>query len=77
MVSRVIDSARCTGPSIVSFTQDRADETGDGSGGIVTSKKPLARYGAVEGALASGFATPAELRHCDGRNPALDTAQNA
>jgi hypothetical protein len=44
-------------PSIVSFTQDRADETGDGCGGIVTAKTPLARYGAVEGALASGFGT--------------------
>jgi hypothetical protein len=33
----------------------------------MTAAKPLARYGAVEGALASGFAT-AELHHLGGRD---------
>jgi len=36
----------------------------------MTTAKPLARYGAVEGALASGFAT-AELHHLWGRDPLL------
>jgi hypothetical protein len=34
----------------------------------MTAAKPLARYGAVEGALASGFAT-AELHHVWGHDP--------
>ncbi|MES0026628.1 hypothetical protein NKJ57_27290, partial [Mesorhizobium sp. M0077] len=33
----------------------------------MTTAKPLARYSAVEGALASGFAT-AELHHLSGRD---------
>ena len=33
----------------------------------MTAAKPLARYGAVEGALASGFAT-AELHHLGGHD---------
>ncbi|PBB11764.1 hypothetical protein CK231_21965 [Mesorhizobium loti] len=34
----------------------------------MTTAAPLARYGAVEGALASGFAT-AELHHLAGHDP--------
>ncbi|RWA57918.1 MAG: EAL domain-containing protein, partial [Mesorhizobium sp.] len=34
----------------------------------MTTATPLARYGAVEGALASGFAT-AELHHSAGHDP--------
>ena len=34
----------------------------------MTTAKPLARYSAVEGALASGFAT-AELHHLSGHDP--------
>ncbi|RRH86433.1 hypothetical protein EH240_36900 [Mesorhizobium tamadayense] len=34
----------------------------------MTTAKPLARYSAIEGALASGFAT-AELHHVWGRDP--------
>ncbi|MER8607170.1 hypothetical protein NKH48_26255 [Mesorhizobium sp. M1233] len=37
----------------------------------MTAAKPLARYGAVEGALASGFAT-AELHHVWGHDPIAD-----
>ncbi|RUW83400.1 MAG: hypothetical protein E5V66_11310 [Mesorhizobium sp.] len=35
----------------------------------MTAATPLARFSAVEGALASGFAT-AELHHVPGRDPA-------
>jgi hypothetical protein len=41
------------------------DPTGESP---VTTAKPLARYSAVEGALASGFAT-AELHHQVGHDP--------
>jgi hypothetical protein len=34
----------------------------------MTTAKPLARYSAIDGALASGFAT-AELHHLLGRDP--------
>ncbi|PBB86626.1 hypothetical protein [Mesorhizobium sp. WSM3876] len=34
----------------------------------MTTAAPLARYGAIEGALASGFAT-AELHHFAGHDP--------
>jgi len=33
----------------------------------MTTAKPLARYGAIEGARAGGFAT-AGLHHCRGRD---------
>jgi hypothetical protein len=36
----------------------------------MTTAKPLARYSAIEGALASGFAT-AELHHLWGRDPQM------
>jgi len=41
------------------------DPTGESP---VTTAKPLARYGAVEGARASGFAIP-ELHHRAGHDP--------
>jgi hypothetical protein len=45
------------------------DPTGESP---VTTAKPLARYSAVEGALASGFAT-AELHHQRGHDPLLSS----
>ncbi|RWN46439.1 MAG: hypothetical protein EOR99_36855, partial [Mesorhizobium sp.] len=40
----------------------------------MTTAKPLARYSAMEGALASGFAT-AELHHLRGRDRPFPTAR--
>ncbi|RUW86737.1 hypothetical protein EOA13_25930 [Mesorhizobium sp. M7A.F.Ca.US.011.01.1.1] len=47
------------------------DLTGEPS---MTTAKPLARYSAIESALASGFAT-AELHHLWGRDPIVAAAQ--
>ncbi len=40
----------------------------------MTTAKPLARYSAVEGALASGFAT-AELHHLSGHDRAMSVSE--
>ena len=42
----------------------------------MTTAKPLARYSAIYGALASGFAT-AELHHLLGRDQTLSSRNNS